>query len=369
MKDWALFHSKKRFRPLVADSDFLWCYSAGYLCKVSYELNFLERVVAFPVETVLDRLGRSFRLIERIFRLAPSNGVRLGSRLYFSRRSVIYAYDLQTDQLSIDFLIPDGRRVLQMGLVSDVNGVKRVVFGEYFHNQTRMPVRIWGRSNSTNKWELLNTFSNGEIEHIHCVIEIEDKIFVLCGDFDHCASIWQTDRKFSVLQPILRGKQSHRAAWIEKIGGRFVFATDSQVEKNNLRELVLDDRGFFSNELQDIEGSSIYAGKGFGNLFFSTTVEGGVPTGNLLLDSLDCRRGGGIASRFAKIYSLDSEMKCDEIFSAKKDFWPFRLGQFGTFTFPTGVQPYGIMVCYATALVGMDDMCLVFRKIPQHDNV
>lgn len=362
MSRWVLGSSKKRLRPLIADTEFLWCYYKGYLCRASYELDILESVARFPMGGRLDRLGRNFRPLERVFRLAPSNGIQAGRKLYFSRRSEIFVYDLDTGWLSSDFVIPRGRRALQLGLVGGADRFEKVVFGEYFHNLARKSVRIWGRSNSSNHWEVLGEFPEGEIEHIHAVVEIDEMVFILCGDFDHCASIWETDREFSFLRPLLRGNQSCRAAWIEKIGGTLIYATDSQLEKNHLRELRLDEGTPISNEVQSIEGSSIYCGKGHGNHFFSTTVEGGLPTGNFLVDSLDRRRGRGIFSSWAKIYSLDSDVVCEEVFSAKKDIWPFRLGQFGTFTFPSGVQPTGLVVAYATALSGIDDTCFVFRK-------
>ena len=50
------------------------------------------------------------------------------------------------------------------------------------------------------------------------------------------------------------------------------------------------------------------------------------------------------------------------VFSAKKDWMPFYLGQFGTFMFPSGVFPSNCCVAYCVGLSGVEGECIVIRR-------
>lgn len=362
MSDWSLSAKCKGLRPLVADSNGLLCHAHGSLYRVGYDLKQPSFICSLPIEGLVGRLGNRLRLVDRIFRLAPSHAIVVDGNLFISRRSEIWRCDLETGQLSLDFTIPDGRRALEFSLIKQSDGDTQLIFGEYFSNPTRQPVRIWGRSSRKSTWAVRGEFAVGEIEHVHAVTAIGKHVFVLCGDFEHAASIWLSGPDFSSIVPLLRGSQSYRAAWIAELGGRLFYATDTQLEPNHVFELSIDNGSVSANELMGIDGSSIYSGHGKGRRFFSTTVECGMPTGNFFRDIFETRRGPGILSSQSKLMAIDENGVCETLLTAEKDIFPFRLAQFGTFTFPTGEMPDDTVVAYGTALRGFDDTCFVLRK-------
>ena len=362
MSGWKLSARRKGLRPLAIDSRGLLCYAHGELYRVTYDLQLLSFIGHLPVRGLIGRIGASIRLVDRILRLAPNHALVVDGALYIARKSEIWRCDLTTGQVSLDFVIPDGRRALSFGRIDQPDGEISIVFGEYFANPLLGPVRIWGRSSRDHRWTVRGEFAAGEIEHVHSVTAIGDRIWLLCGDFDHSAGIWVSDPSLSTFAPCLRGSQAYRAAWITELGGRLFYATDTQLETNHVVEITIENGIGKIRELASIDGSSIYCGRGSEEQFFSTTVEGGVPTGNFLYDILDVRRGPAIHSTKAKIMRLNASGICEEIYSAEKDAWPFRLAQFGAFTFPSGEMPNGIAVAYGTALRGVDDTCLVFMR-------
>lgn len=362
MTEWNLSAKCKGLRPLAVDSSGLLCHARGALYRVGYDLKQPFFICNFPGIGLTGHLDGKFRLVDRILRLGPSHAVVVDDALFISRRSEIWRCDLITGQLSLDFVIPDGRRALEFGRIERADGEVQIVFGEYFYNPSLAAVRIWGRSNRNPNWAVLGEFSHGEIDHVHAVTAIGEQVFLLCGDFGHGASIWTSDLDFSSITPLLRGSQAYRATWITEFGGRFFYATDTQLEANHVYELCINDHIAKISELAKIEGSSIYSGRGEDYQFFSTTVECGMPTGNFLRDMLDTRRGPGILSSKAKIMGIGADGVCEEIFVAEKDALPFRLAQFGTFTFPSGKMPPDTVIAYGTALRGVDDTCMVFVK-------
>lgn len=359
---WKVSALRPNLRPLSADLSGLLCYSNNSIYHIGYNLRDPLFISKFPSTGFLSSIAPKIRSVDRVFRLSPNHALTMDGNLFIARRSEIWRCDLKTGKLVLDFIIPDNRRALELVKLTHPNGEVEIIFGEYFSNPTHKSVRIWGRSNQNLRWTVKNEFSQGEIEHIHAISIIGARIFVLCGDFQHAAGIWISDKKFSSLTPILRGSQCFRAAWIKEINGRIFYATDTQLEQNYLHELLIDGDVVTSIKLIPLDGSSIYSGSNLNSRFFSTTVECGLPTGNLIKDIFETRRGPGILSSQANIYSFDTDAKLEKIFSAEKDFLPFRLSQFGTFLFPSGDLPKNTIVAYGNALSGVDNTCLVFKK-------
>ena len=362
MTDWHVSAKRKGFRPLAADSTGLWCHSRGSVYHVGYDLKQPSLMFDLPVDRFLERIGNRLRFLDRVFRVSPSHAIIAEGNLFISRRSEIWRYELATGKLSLDFIIPEGRRALEFSQVEQADGEMLLVFGEYFSNPTRRPVRIWGRSSRNDIWAVKSEFAEGEIEHIHAVTHVGTNVFVLCGDFEHAASVWLSDPNFSSMKPLLRGRQSFRAAWIAGLGGRLFYATDTQIEPNHVLELSMVDGKGTARELISINGSSIYSVQGQGCRFFSTTVECGIPTGHFFRDIFENRRGPGILSSRSSIMSIDGNGFSENLFTAEKDIFPFRLAQFGTFTFPSGEMPVDTVVAYGIALSDFDDLCFVLKR-------
>jgi hypothetical protein len=363
MKKWELIAKHKNLRPLTIHEDKIICYEKGNIVAVSCDLVHKVFICSMPFDNKVKFLFSKNRQLDRIFRISPNYAVVSDRYMYILRRNEIWRCDLMSGKITLDFVIPEKRTSLGIAKIILSNGETNLLIGDYFENKTKTSVRIWRTRSSLNGWEFVNEISSNEIEHIHSLNLIGDKIFILCGDFEKAASIWISDPDFNSIKPILRGKQEFRAAWIAGINGKIYYATDTQMEQNYLCELFLSGENPSINKLSALNGSSIYCGFGQNNeIYFSTTVECGLPTGNLLYDIFDMNSGPGIFSNFASIFKLNPDGSKQEIFAAKKDFLPFRLSQFGTFIFPSGIMPSNLLITYGQALEGYDDTCLVFKS-------
>ena len=150
---------------------------------------------------------------------------------------------------------------------------------------------------------------------------------------------------------------------MDAIDGRAFLATDTQLEFNQIFYFQINGGTDITLEsIATLDGSSIYSGKGPTEIFFSTTVECGEPTGNFFRDLFDTRPGPGILSSKASLMTVDGQGLISNLYSAEKDAWPFRLAQFGTFIFPTGTMPPDTLFAYGVALKGVDGACMVFRR-------
>lgn len=363
MTTWKLSHCLKGRRPLAVLPDCLIFYSNGSIYKVGHDLQRPSLLCRLPATGLAGQLANFFRLVDRVLRSSPSHAVVFDDALFVARRSEIWRCDLNNGHLSLDFQIPDSRRTLGFGQVLNSDGTKEIVFGEYFSNPTRLPVRIWGRKSGAAKWLQRAEFGAGEIEHVHAVSFVNGQVYVLTGDFGEAAGIWISDSKFSALRPLARGQQAFRAAWMESMDDRVFMATDTQLESNSLYEFRMENgAGVTLQPLAGLSGSSIYAGRGPKEIFFSTTVECGEPTSNFVRDLLDTKPGPGMLSSNAFLMSVNGQGIVSELYSADKDPWPFRLAQFGTFIFPSGTMPPDTLYVYGVALKGADGRCLVFRR-------
>jgi len=363
---WKLSHILKGLRPLVVLPDCLIFYSSGAVYKVGHDLQQPSFLCRLPAAGFAGRLANHVRIVDRVLRSSPSHAVVFDNALFVSRRSEIWRFDLISGHLCLDFQIPDSRHSLSFVELPNTDGTKELVFGEYFYNPTRRPVRVWGRKSGASKWLQRAEFGAGEIEHVHAVSFVNGQVYLLTGDFGEAAGIWSSDTEFSILRPLARGKQAFRAAWMESLNDRVFMATDTQSESNCLYEFRKENGANVSLQpLTGLVGSSIYAGRGLNEIFFSTTVECGEPTGSFFRDLLDTRPGSGIQSSSSFLMSIDEQGLVSELYSAEKDAWPFRLARFGTFTFPSGTMPPDTIYVYGVALKDVDGRCLVFRRSKQ----
>ena len=78
-----------------------------------------------------------------------------------------------------------GRGVLDNGLVQLRSG--RILFGEYFRNDGRVPVRVYGSDDDGQSWRVMHEFPTGRIRHVHALIEdpYRGDLWLCTGDLDH----------------------------------------------------------------------------------------------------------------------------------------------------------------------------------------
>jgi hypothetical protein len=365
MSEFIIKHQKKGLRPLFMHEDYLLAAKGSAIYRCSFDLKQQEFIVQLPSASFRHYLGSYFRIFNRIFRASPTKAQQVGEHQFIIfRRSQIWFVDVSRRVANLECIIPDGRTALDCVSLDFANFSSMHVFGEYFDNPLRNPVSIWGRSHDSSAWRVLFTFQANTIDHIHAIVPDYKRkvVWILTGDFGHAAGIWISNPDFTDVQPVLRNNQMYRAAWLVDIDGRLIYATDSQFEENGVYELSNINGNWMSSKLTSVDASSIYSAKGVGANYFSTSIEPGQLSGVLLKDLLDRKPGPGIKSNFSKIYSVDSNALIHEIFSAKKDWIPPRLGQFGCFIFPSGIMPEDCIVAYGIAVEKFDDVCIVLER-------
>ena len=362
---YSLIKVVKGYKPLAYANGSIILSKGPCLYLADSGLLNIKFLCRLPSLHFIYRLPR-VRLFERVLRLHISSFLILDNEWGLAvRKNEIWRVNLHDGTVTLDFLIPENRKLLRLTLVKDMQGFDdTIVFGEYFNNPSMRPVNIWRCPlNSPGEWSIGFTFPEGQINHIHNIVldKYRLKLWILTGDFDKAAGIYLTNKNFEEVNMFLSGNQQYRAAWIHRLKDTVFYATDSQLEANSL--CVLDEQdNVTSQKIAPIEGSSIYAAFGANDIFFSTTVEPGMPTGNRLIDLFQTKPGAGIASCQSVIYGFNEDGLIKELFRADKDIWPMVLAQFGTFTFPSGLMLDDRFYAYGCALSKFDDSCLMFLK-------
>jgi hypothetical protein len=354
----------KGFKPLLYLDDKV-ILSKGYSLYIAdLNLSNITYLCRLPVSRTFWLLSK-VRIFSRILRLGIESGISLDGRFFLVvAKNRIWKIGRDGGSVQIDFIIPKERKALYLTRVStSVDKFPEVVFGEYFSNPDKLKVKIWKR-NATSEphWNKAYEFLDGEINHVHNIIYINEgnKYIVLTGDFEDAAAIWEFSFDFHTVSKLVGSTQNARACWAIESVNSLIYATDTHLEPNYLCSL---NNGYI-NLINKIEGSSIYYGNKIDGVYFSTTVEPGMSTGNILTDVLCRKPGPGIISDSSKIYYLNgNNNKLHEVFSAKKDWMPMRLGQFGSFMFPSGVGGGNGLIVYGVALKGYDDCCLLLNHV------
>ncbi len=211
------------------------------------------------------------------------------------------------------FSIPRGSKPLNLCIAPSGN----VYFGEYFQNIEKQAVNIYKSSDGACTWNIVYTFAEGEINHIHGLFldPFTDRIWVATGDRAEECIIGYTEDEFKSFNVVFRGGQEYRTCQMFFYKDYIVFGTDTQYEQNYIRSF--DRKSLKITDLQQVQGSVIKGGQVGDVAFLSTTVE---PS--------DVNK-----DQYAHLWTTKDGRHWEERYKAKKDYWPF-IFQFGTFEFP-----------------------------------
>ncbi len=356
-------------RPLLWLDDERLLIARGYQIWIFYvRLREQVFVADIPVSGRL-RVGVKSRIFSRVFRAGVHAAQILTSRyVLVVSRGTIWRVDLETGGVVVDFVIPNNRRLLFLSRLSgEVEGLSSIVFGEYFDNPKRLPVGVWRRrAQVAAVWEQVYIFPQGAVNHVHNICSSQDGgLWILTGDFEHSAALWRSTSDFTRITAEFYGHQHFRACWLREFeDGRLIWATDTQLEENNLYQAIRSDGQWVAQLIGPIEGSSIYWQQTHDGVVFSSTVEPGEPRGRFFSDLFCRERGPGIRSDTAVLYLYDGKGEIRELSRATKDCWPHRLAQFGCFVLPAGVGPSGLIICSGQALSEIDGRVLLFQHPP-----
>lgn len=354
----------RHIRPIcfykVGDEDYLLC-SRGYSlfqvnCK-SLKVSFLCSYY-LGVKSFISRLS----LLRRVLRLGFSSAILVDKRfIVLSDKNNFYLFDIEKNDISILF---EDMNVVPPLTLNQNQDPSRFYYGEYVKVGSGIAPSVYS-INQNLTIDRVFTFPAETVDHIHYVYYWESKgvLIILTGDFLKTIGVWIYDLNTSGLKPLYIDGQSSRFCWIFFENELFFAATDSQFEPNKLKSLNINAENMLVLDIKNlsaISGSSIYACEDLNHLYFSTAVEPGMPKGNFIQDMLSRERGSGILDDYSRIYAFSkcNSKPLEEILSAKKDIIPPRLGQFGTFTFPSGQNLSNYLFAYGVAVQDFDD-CLI----------
>lgn len=280
------------------------------------------------------------KCINRFFRLGVRCAIPLSSSSFvYYCQNRIYEMDIETGKVSDAVMITKGVRPLKF---TEVKGIKSFVdgvyFGGYLSNPNKNSVSIYRRKAAT-QWEVVYTFIEGTINHIHALVpdKENDCLWILTGDFEDAAGIWKATNNFVSVEKVLMGNQLYRGCVAFPMRKGILYATDSQLEQNSIRLLMYENGTYKSKHLCDINGSCIYGTSIGDTYFFATSVEGIGIYKNCWQFLIDRTKGPGIQNYKMCIYSGNIDDGFRVIYSQKKDWLPLSF-QFGSFQFPSGVN-------------------------------
>ena len=299
------------------------------------DIYFLTSIPCSLISWILLRINIFSRILRLDIRLAQNINQ---NKIVIVFNKCFYELSLIDNTCIKTFKLARGKRPLSFCNVNGISGFDNsIYFGEYINNFERNEIHIYKRKKNTN-WEIVYTFPRGEIEHIHSIImdNSNDCLWIFTGDFNSASAIWMAKNNFKYVEAVLRGKQEFRACVGFPVKEGVLYATDSQFEKNSIRLLENDGQKWASREIMQINGPAIYGCKVLDQYIFSTSVEGGIISNNILTNLLNKKIGTGIIENFSHIIVGTLENGFKTIYKIQKDNLPFILFQFGVFTFPSG---------------------------------
>lgn len=358
--DYSEYVSKvvKGYRPITTINGLLISSKNNCLFSSDLELNDYRFICKLPVHV------SHFRLLMRLSRLEITTGVKLNdSEILVQFKSEIYFVNITTGLCTLDFSIPEGRKLLKFSVdCRKITATGDVYFGEYFSNEAKVPVRVWRRS-EVGTWSIAYTFPSETINHIHAIYLYDDSILVLTGDFGMAAAFWIFGPDFLNGQLLVGGRQAYRACSVFRVGDILYFPTDTQQEGNRFLSIGINGLSLTPRIHGNINGSSIYGADFSDGMYFSTAVEPSDLGRSSVLGMFSVFKSKYIHDYFSYIYRFSvSDDELVPIFRARKDLLPFRLFQFGTFTFPTGSSGDCYVIAYGIGLCGNDGATILLKK-------
>ena len=280
------------------------------------------------------RIIEKSKLLYRLLRLGIRTAVSLNDNtIIFCVGKTIYEYDLVNRHLSEGFYTGEQARPLYFSKIEGIKGFDNaVVFGGYLNNGDKKPVNIYRRV-CLDKWDVIYTFDQGQINHVHNIIPdpYAECVWILTGDFADAAAIWRVTDNFNKVEKVLYGQQTYRSCVAFPTPSGLIYATDTPFQDNYLYLLKSD---YSIHKIGALAGSCIYGTKWKDGYVFSTTVEGDGRNESILSSFFDRKRGMGIKDNRVHLYLFRGHT-LKEIYNEAKDTWPFAF-QFGVFRFPSG---------------------------------
>lgn len=326
---------RNSFTPLCYMPDGrLVCYQYGNLFVMKDEIVSAKyRLSDSYRERFLGRIG----VVYRSMRLGVRAAVAIDNDIVLlSVGNTIVEFDTHTGELSKGYYCGKGIRPL---IITTVKGIKGfddgVYFGGYLGNSKKRPVSIYKRS-GTDKWEVVYTFPEGAINHVHNVVAdpYRQKLWIFTGDFDEAAAIWSVTDGFKNVERVACNDQKYRGCVVYALPEGLLYASDAPFADDFI--YLMNTETYEVKELFPIHGSCIYGCKWKDQYVFSSTIEGDGRDTSRWEFYFGRKRGAGIKDNYVHLYYGDLKNGFKEIYKEKKDCLPYYSFQFGVFRFPYG---------------------------------
>lgn len=258
----------------------------------------------------LDMINKG--LLRRLLRGGIHSIVKIENRLIVFFDSRIFVVNKNEIKSSYD--IKTCRRPLNVCLHPINNNV---YWGDYVASTNRMPINIYCSKDSGTSWNIVFTFPENSIRHIHNIIydEIRHIYLILTGDKDNESGIWVT-KDFHKIDPLLIGKQKYRATSLIVKNDYYIIPTDTEIERNYIQKFEIKNSSI--QQIAEIPSSSIGARTIAGYSFVSTMVEPSIVNNTNIVN----------------LYVSEDDAKWSKIFSAKKDFFSGKYFQYASLQIP-----------------------------------
>ncbi len=264
----------------------------------------------------INSLFASFPLSRRLTRAEISKYYLLqnGTELCIARKG-IFRREKGVKDFEKVFHVVRGSR--PMFLCEDVDG--GVYFGEYFQNMEKQAVHIYGSHDHGKTWEIVHTFPEGNINHVHGIYmdPYTKKMWFATGDRENECIIGYTEDGFKTMTEVFRGGQEYRTCVLFFYKDFIVFGTDSQYQQNELK--MFDRKTLEITHLQDVQGPVIR----------------GAQIGDVSMISTDVEPSEVNKDTKAYVWITKDGLHWEELCHAEKDCLNPTLFQFGVFDLPS----------------------------------
>ena len=335
------------------------CYQPGYILLLCNGI--IEKRIPIPLGKKEKILGGN-RILSRFFRFGVRTAISINeSDIILNMGNVLFELNTELGSISNGFVSNDGARPLILTFIDGVKGFKDgIYFGGYLGNVNKKPVRIYRRE-SVDHWEVVYTFPQGAINHVHNLVAdpYRNCLWAFTGDFDESAAIWKITDDFGKVERILCNNQKYRGCVAYALPEGLLYATDAPFADNYIYMMNTDN--YEVKEVFPMGGSCIYGCKWKDRYVFSSTVEGDGRNMSRMEWLFTRKRGAGIKDNYVHMYVGNLQEGFKEIYKEKKDGMPFYTFQFGVFKFPNGKNDTDTLYFYPVATKKNDLNLLSFK--------
>ena len=345
---------------LLAPNDKLICYQHGDIVVLD---EGVEKSRIRVLNSFRERVIGKCDIFNRLLRLGIRASVALdNNNIIFSIGNILYELNIEKKEMSEGYYCGEGIRPLIFTKVEGITGISDgIYFGGYLGNFEKRPVNIYKRC-SKDKWEVVYTFEQGSINHVHNIVPdpYRECLWIFTGDYDDSAAIWRVTNGFKKVERVACNDQKFRGCVAFALPEGLLYATDAPFADDYI--YLMNPQTLEVKELFPIDGSCIYGCQWKDNYVFSSTVEGDGRNTPKIEFLFGRKRGAGIKDSFVHMYCGNLKDGFREIYKEKKDGMPYYTFQFGVFKFPYGINNSDVLYFQPVATKVNDQHLMAYSE-------